>query len=197
MPPESQSSADGKIISILIALSFGLFAMGKEALATTVVEKMRYVGMTAVAGQGSQMVDFLLGPEAQNNYNQETIKITEMQMQGGLRSENKNPVDMAISTGKILCDSLDNWSSCNQWWYDADTDTTYTLENTETNLTFDGMPKPSDTPEFTNCANSKNWMRIGCPKGACICAPCSYMGPELALLEMVKPACDAAKNKCL
>ncbi|KAF8534693.1 hypothetical protein BDD12DRAFT_895362 [Trichophaea hybrida] len=196
MSPPPQETMDGKIAAILIAFSFGEFAMGKELIsgAEAVIMKMRYIGMSALAGSAAQMSNYLWGT-SHGQVTQSQLAIADLQnklsdmtnvymqqvgtllqqiqddpvqfltlcQNGGfstgivtpLSTEvsgilnqltifvlgtilkslgaiiNLSPIIVAASTSLVKCSSLDNWNSCGQWWYDADTHSTYTLENTQ------------------------------------------------------------------
>ncbi|KAF8253311.1 hypothetical protein K440DRAFT_657298 [Wilcoxina mikolae CBS 423.85] len=202
LSPPQAATMDGKIAAILIAFSLGELAMGKELItaatpALAIAMKMRYVGISALAGGSAQMANYLWGT-SHGGPNQETLQIADIQNKlsdmtiaymnqltvlvkqiqadpvafltlcqfGGFSeridsslptevnnilnqltlyvlgtvlkaknaiiaiNQNKSPIDEAQATSLVVCPSLDNYNSCGQWWYDADTHTTYTLENT-------------------------------------------------------------------
>ncbi|KAF8539502.1 hypothetical protein BDD12DRAFT_882188 [Trichophaea hybrida] len=93
--------------------------------------------------------------------------------------------DVAKTTNKVKCPGFDNYSTCNQWWYDSSTDTTYAL----TSLTGDGRDSLS---HLTHAIFDNGWAT---PQTLFTADPsCSLANPSLD--DNMNVQCLSSVQKC-
>ncbi|KAF8247291.1 hypothetical protein K440DRAFT_682559 [Wilcoxina mikolae CBS 423.85] len=77
--PPHTTPVQGKILSILISASFGLFGINKEYL-SALEDKIIFIGFSALAGGSAQVANYLFTEgDGKNNYEQESTQIADVQ----------------------------------------------------------------------------------------------------------------------